>query len=161
MIFRLLSTATLAALTYAAPPATDLRAPKGYTVAIEAHTVATSVQIYTCASGKWSGPDPDALISGAGLTIHHYKGPTWEVTDGSIVHGSNAKHFAAPNPGAVDWLELDASGGTGRFAGVSYIHRIETSGGVAPAAGCDGAHEGEQARVPYSATYLFYVPLTR
>jgi hypothetical protein len=29
------------------------------------------------------------------LTVHHYKGPTWEATDGSIVRsdGSAAKHF--------------------------------------------------------------------
>ncbi len=158
MISRLLSILALAALTHAAPPATNLRTPKGYAVAFEAETLPTSVQIYTCSAGTWSGPDPDALVSGAGLIIHHYKGPTWEATDGSIVHGSNAKHFAAPKPGAVDWPELDATAGTGKFARVRFIHRIKTSGGVAPAAGCDAAHAGRELRVPYTATYVFYVP---
>lgn len=156
MISRLLSILALAAFTQAAPPAADLRTPKGYAVIFEGETLPTSVQVYTCAAGKWAGPDPDALISGAGLIIHHYKGPTWEATDGSVVHGSNAKHFASPKPKAVDWLELDASGGTGKFAGVRFIHRIKTSGGVAPASGCDEAHSGQQARVPYIATYVFY-----
>lgn len=156
MIYRLLSIVALAALTRAAPPATDLRNPNGYAVVFDAETLPTSVQIYTCAAGKWAGPDPDALISGAGLIIHHYKGPTWEASDGSVVHGSNAKHFAATKSGAVDWLELDASGGTGKFAAVRYIHRIKTSGGVAPASGCDNAHSGQQTRVPYIATYVFY-----
>ena len=156
MISRLLSTVALAALTHGAPPATDLRTPKGYAVAFDAETLPTSVQIYTCNAGTWSGPDPDALISGAGLIIHHYKGPTWEATDGSIVHGANAKHFAATKSGAIDWLELDASGGTGKFAGVRFIHRTKTSGGLAPAAGCDQAHSGREARVPYIATYVFY-----
>ncbi len=161
MISRLLSTVawlafTPAALTHAAPPATDLKTPKGYTAAFDAETLPTSVQIYTCAAGKWTGPDPDAIISGAGLIIHHYKGPVWEATDGSIVHGSNAKHFSAPKSGAVDWLELDATGGTGKFSGVRYIHRIKTSGGIAPAAPCDQAHAGREVRVPYIATYVFY-----
>jgi hypothetical protein len=60
MISRLLSKLALAALT----PAANLTAPKGCAVAFEAETLPTGVQVYACAAGKWSGPDPDALVSG-------------------------------------------------------------------------------------------------
>ena len=145
------------------PPASQLYDPPGHSVLFKLHTLPTSVQIYTCkpASGSfaWSGPDPDAILSNADntLTLHHYKGPTWEATGGSVVRGSNAKHWLASRKGAVDWLELTATG-TQKFSGVDIIHRIDTAGGVAPSQPCDASHNQEQVRVPYSATYLFYVP---
>jgi hypothetical protein len=39
---------------------------------------------------------------------------------------------------------------------VTFIHRLETAGGKAPATGCDASHVGETARVDYTATYYFY-----
>ena len=129
-------------------------------------TLPNSVQIYTCRQTNlgyaWAGPDPDAVMVSADkkLTVHHYKGPTWEATDGSIVRseGPLAKHFSTDSNTAVDWLELPAKSPSGKFAKVTFIHRIETSGGVAPAKTCDVQHAGDQERVSYSATYLFYVP---
>ena len=45
----------------------------------------------------------------------------------------------------------------GQFATVSLIRRIDTSGGLLPAGKpCDAEHAGDQERVAYSATYLFY-----
>lgn len=134
--------------------------PSGHTIVFKGQTVPGSVQVYTCNAGAWTGPDPDAIVLNANRSVilHHYKGPTWEAADGSIVHGSNAKHFPAPQAKSVDWLELTASGGTLKFAKVDLIHRVETSGGVAPAQACDAAHNLQQVRVPYSATYLFYAP---
>jgi hypothetical protein len=93
--------------------------------------------------------------------VHHYKGPTWEATDGSIVRseGPLAKHFLPTDLSAVHWLELPAKDGAGQFARVTFIHRIETSGGLPPSAKpCDAQHAGDQERVNYSATYLFYAP---
>ncbi len=76
---------------------------------------------------------------------------------GSVVKGSNVKHFRATREKAVDWLELTAKSGTQQFANIAFIHRIETAGGVPPdPATCDATHPGEQVRVPYSATYEFY-----
>lgn len=45
--------------------------------------------------------------------------------------------------------------GTGVFANISCIQRLNTRGGVAPAAACTGA---DQVSVPYSATYAIYKP---
>lgn len=146
------------------PKASELKDPAGQAVLYKFQTLPNSVQIYTCktAAGKyaWTGPDPDAVMATAGekLILHHYKGPTWESTDGSLVRASHATHYQATQSGAVDWLELTAAGGTRKFARVSNIHRIETSGGVPPASTCDAAHDAEQIRVPYQATYLFYAP---
>lgn len=39
---------------------------------------------------------------------------------------------------------------------VTYIQRLDTQGGLAPATGCDAAHEGATARIGYTATYYFY-----
>jgi hypothetical protein len=58
---------------------------------------------------------------------------------------------------AVHWLELPAKSPAGQFAKVTFIHRIDTSGGLPPEKPCDAQHAGDQERVNYSATYLFYV----
>lgn len=140
------------------PKASELHDPPGTAIAFQLRTLPTSVQIYTCNGSAWTGPDPDAIVVNAdrSLIVHHYKGPTWEATDGSLVKGSNARHFLAPRAGAVDWLELTAGSGTQQFAKLVFIHRVEPVGGVTPAQACDAAQSGVQVRVPYTATYLFY-----
>lgn len=148
-------------------PNSELKDPAGLKVLFRFHTQSNSVQIYTCRqSGQaftWAGPDPDAILASADrkLTVHHYKGPTWEATDSSIVRsdGALAKHFLPLDNKAVHWLELPAQSPTGQFAKVTFIHRIDTSGGLPPSGKpCDPQHAGDQERVPYSATYLFYGP---
>ncbi len=147
-------------------PNREMRDPDGQTVQFRFRTLPHSVQVYTCkpaTSGgfAWTGPDPDAILinDAKTLTIHHYKGPTWEATDGSMVQAdsSRAAHFLPKDPEAVHWLELPVREATKQFAGVTFIHRIDTSGGRPVAdSPCDAAHAGDQQRVDYSATYLFY-----
>jgi hypothetical protein len=148
-------------------PNSALKDPDGQKVAFKFQTLPNSVQIYTCKPTDqgfaWAGPDPDAILTNSEhtLTVHHYKGPTWEATDGSIVRsdGKLAKHFQASNKDAVHWLELPAQEPAKRFRKVTFIHRIDTSGGLPPSnKACDAQHAGDQDRVSYSATYLFYVP---
>ncbi len=163
----LLSCWTLAAQTAQSPlPASAMKDPSGQKVLFKFHTLPTSVQIYTCRQTvrgfTWTGPDPDAILTNERktVTVHHYKGPTWEATDGSIVRsdGALARHFLPNNKDAVHWLELTAKDGAKEFRNVTLIHRIDTSGGVAPPlSSCDEQHAGDQERVRYSATYLFYV----
>jgi hypothetical protein len=59
--------------------------------------------------------------------------------------------------GSVAWLLLDvkSSEGASVFTQAKGILRISTNGGVAPAQGCDEAHSGQEARVPYTANYVF------
>jgi hypothetical protein len=156
----------LASQTAQSPlPNSELKDPHGLKVAFKFQTLPNSVQIYTCRGASqgfaWTGPDPDAIMlnSEKTLTVHHYKGPTWEATDGSMVRsdGKLAKHFSPNHKDAVHWLELPAKDGTKQFAKLKIIHRVDTSGGLPPSdAPCDAPHAGDQVRVNYSATYLFY-----
>jgi hypothetical protein len=144
-----------------------LRVPAGQTVLLKA--LGKGVQIYECKAkpgdpGKfeWSFKAPEAdLTNEDGKKIaKHYAGPTWEGNDGSKVVGEKKADAPAPRPGAVPWLLLKAktNEGTSTFARVTYIQRVDTKGGVAPATGCDQAHVNTEARVDYSANYYFYAP---
>jgi hypothetical protein len=150
------------------PPFQDnFKVPNGQTVLLKA--LGKGVQIYGCKAtaadpGKfdWSFKAPEAdLTNEEGKKIaKHYAGPTWEANDGSKVVGEVLKKLDAKKPGAVPWLLLKAktNEGTGAFARVTYIKRVDTEGGVAPALGCDQAHVNTEARVDYRANYYFYVP---
>jgi Protein of unknown function (DUF3455) len=143
------------------------KVPDGQAVLLKA--LGKGVQIYTCKARaddpskfEWSFKAPEAnLTNEHGEKIaKHYAGPTWEANDGSKVVGEVQKKADAPRHGAVPWLLLKARSneGTGAFAKVTYIQRVDTEGGLAPAAGCDQAHANTEARVDYRATYYFYAP---
>src|SRR5688500_17102805 len=143
--------AVVAALTIAqgalAGPAaptvpTDIAVPDGHKPYLVAH--ADGVQIYDCVSVPggyaWRLAAPRAALSdGHGKTIgSHYGGPTWEARDGSKVVAKR-DGFVNVDPTAIDWLRLAADSTTAgadgdRFEGTSYIQRINTVGGLAPAA---------------------------
>jgi hypothetical protein len=46
--------------------------------------------------------------------------------------------------------------GMGAMQGVSYIQRVATKGGVAPAMPCGTANSGAKQIVNYQADYIFY-----
>ena len=121
---------------------------------------ATGVQIYRCDKTAWTLQGPDATLTDiAGKPAgHHFKGPTWQSTDGSRVAGKPVAAGAAPQAGSVPWLVVQATAhsGAGLFQAVTYIIRSQTIGGAAPATGCDTAHQGAEARVPYTATYTLF-----
>ena len=144
-----------------------LKVPDGHTVILKA--LGKGVQIYECKATAadprkfdWSFTAPEAdLTNKKGQKIgKHYAGPTWEANDGSKVVGDVLKKADAPRTGAVPWLLLKAktNEGTGKFASVTYIQRVDTDGGLAPACGCDQAHVKTEVRVPYTANYYFYAP---
>ncbi len=127
---------------------------------------AVGAQIYVCqadATGKlaWTLQAPDAKLYGCGgqLAGTHYAGPTWQSKDGSKVTATRVAGFQ-PDPTAIPELLLKAATheGSGRMAKVSFIQRLETTGGTAPATGCDAEHLGTTTRIDYTATYYFYEP---
>ena len=70
---------------------------------------------------------------------------------------------SCPNSGAIDCLLLQtigtASGPTGgrTLTRTTFVERLKTKGGSAPATGCSTAADiGKQALVPYSADYHFF-----
>jgi hypothetical protein len=141
------------------PPA--LAVPEGNKLAF--YYDAVGVQIYDCnatATGYgWVFRAPEATLYGhkGRQTGIHYAGPTWQANDGSTVVGAKLAEYAA-DPTAIPWLLLGAKShaGEGRMTDVTFIHRLETAGGKAPATGCDATHLGETLRVDYTATYYFY-----
>jgi hypothetical protein len=142
-------------------PGADLAVPAGHRLFLQLDAV--GVQIYTCAASPsgaaWTFTAPEAtLIGHEGIFFgKHFAGPTWEALEGSAVVGAKVAG-ATPDPAAIPWLLLRAAShaGTGRLSRVTFIQRIATSGGLAPADGCSQASLGAVARVPYSATYCFH-----
>lgn len=125
------------------------------------------VQVYDCRAAAddaarfgWVLRAPEArLLDARGDAIgRHFAGPSWELADGSSVVGEVKARRGSPTAGSIPWLLLAAksTAGAGVFSPVAAIQRLHTEGGVAPAEGCDAAHAGAEARVPYKADYYFY-----
>lgn len=142
--------------------------PAATEVALGAVT-ARGVQIYEC---RMTQDDPQAMVwvyvapeadlfDAQGMLVGvHDAGPQWENTDGSKLIGSGVKARAdAPRADAIPWLLLATKsvGPDGAFAKVTSIQRINTVGGVAPAADkCTAAALGWHRRVRYTADYLMF-----
>ena len=132
-------------------------------------TSATGVQIYVCGPAKsdpaqfeWSLKTPEAeLFNAAGNKVgKHYFGPTWEAADHSQVVGEVKARQDDPQGKAIPWLLLSAKSniGKGAFGTVSFIQRLATEAGKAPADACTTATLGQEVRVPYKAIYRFFTP---
>jgi Protein of unknown function (DUF3455) len=82
---------------------------------------------------------------------------------GKVVPGDSSTDSAFVAQGAIAWLRVtivgaeDGPAGGDTLTATTYIQRLNTHGGVAPATGCTSpADVGNQAFVPYSADYYFY-----
>jgi Protein of unknown function (DUF3455) len=92
---------------------------------------------------------------------------TWEdSTDTSTVWAKLIAPSTDPNfvdPNAVAWLKLQRVGsrvgptGGNRLAVTTFIQRVNTEGGLAPADGCNALPDvGKKVFIPYTADYIFY-----
>jgi hypothetical protein len=95
---------------------------------------------------------------------------TWQDSETSTVWakvnpGDSATHTTAPDfvaAGAIAWLKLtrvgaqDGPTGGDTLSDVTFIQRLNTSGGLAPADCTSAADVGKEAFVPYTADYFFY-----
>jgi hypothetical protein len=122
---------------------------------------AKGVQIYVCrvkgAANEWAFKAPEAkLVDADGRPFaKHYAGPSWEAPDGSKAVGKVLANEPAPKAGAIPWLLLSAeSSASGALAGVRFVQRVNTAGGVAPSGTCPTV--GEEQPVDYTADYIFY-----
>lgn len=155
---------TVAPYSQAALPA-SVQVPSGHKVAMT--TMAAGDITWQCRAKadmagqfEWTFVGPEAAMRDErGQRVGRYYGPpaTWESMDGSRVTGTQ---LAVAPAGAGDMpLQLVKSNpamGTGTMQGVSYIQRVNTRGGVAPASRCDGGNIGEKRVVQYSADYVFW-----
>jgi hypothetical protein len=111
-------------------------------------------------SFAWAFVGPNAKLwdaSGKGVG-RYYAGPTWESADGSKVTGKQLA-VAPGMAGAIPLQLVQASPtmGEGAMAGVTYVQRLKTVGGVAPASpACTTSNAGAKTTVPYTADYVFF-----
>jgi hypothetical protein len=140
---------------------TALALPEGSKVSFQ--VVGEGVQIYRWNGTAWQfvNPEADLYADGLeqGLVGTHFgtpNGPAWLTRSGSQVVGTVvANGRCTPNANAIPWLKLTAiAGGTGVFEQTTFIHRLNTVGGVAPST--PGSFVGDEAHVPYKADYFFY-----
>jgi hypothetical protein len=155
----------LAGPAYAGPTSPDapgkIAPPAGNKVFLVAH--AEGVQIYKCdaGTGAWTldGPRAQLYAENGKFIGTHYAGPSWQALDGSSVTATKVDGVNV-DPTAVDWLLLakktSATGAGGdRLTATTYIQRVNTAGGRAPAASeCDVT--GETAEIDYTADYYFW-----
>jgi hypothetical protein len=98
--------------------------------------------------------------------------PTWQSSfDSSVIWGNKIGSINAgtdpscPNSGAIQCLLLQVIGSQngpsypfGILTNATYVQRLNTTGGSAPATGCALSTDvGGQVLVPYTADYYFYI----
>lgn len=130
-------------------------------------TTAAGVQVYTCdydAGHKlvWVFQQPEAMLfdSSGTLVVRHGAGPSWEAIDGSRITGKKLAQAPGAQPGSIPQLLLaatpaatDAKAATGALAGVRFVQRLDTAGGMPPEPACSTEHA--VGRFPYFARYVF------
>ena len=141
-----------------------VRVPDGNRVAME--TVGVGEITYECrakqgaAGHEWVFAGPKArLATRGGTTAGSYYGPpaTWESSDGSKITGTQVA-VAPAGSGNIPYQLVKANPalGKGAMSGVTYIQRLATQGGVAPALPCGAGNTGESRIVQYQADYIFW-----
>ena len=125
------------------------------------HVYARGVQIYIWNGTSWVFDAPRAALFAEanffGEVGTHYRGPFWESKSGSKVKAARVPGTGCtPDQTAIPWLKLlsTETSGPGIFDGVTYVQRVNTTGGIAPTA--FGLFIGEVKEVPYTAEYYFY-----
>lgn len=143
-----------------------VRVPAGHRVAVE--TVGVGRITYECRAKagstmgehEWVFVSPEAVLNGRdGRPMGRYYGPpaTWEAQDGSKFSGAQ---LAVAPAGAghipLQLVKANPAQGSGVFTGATYVQRVATVGGVAPAKPCATATAGQREIVTYQADYIVW-----
>jgi hypothetical protein len=151
----------------AAPTVDPAIATPGGAGHVVLHVAANGTQDYACAPGAdggaaWKLVGPDAALAdctGKVIGSHFASdaGPEWKIDDGSYAIGHKAGQYV-PDGGAkaAPWLLLDvvAHGDAGVLDHATYVQRVRTDGGAAPATKCRA--DSKATNVPYTADYYLY-----
>lgn len=130
---------------------------------LDSHVYAKGVQIYewNAATMAWDfkGPRADLFAEESyhGEVGSHFAGPHWQSKGGSKVKAEAIQgKSCTPDPAAIAWLLLRAIEKTdfGMFRDVTFIQRVNTTGGLKPTD--PGTLHGEIKEVEYTAEYYFY-----
>jgi len=143
-----------------------VRVPAGHRMVME--TVGVGRITYECRAKagsmagehEWVFAGPDAVLNGRdGRALGRYYGPpaTWEAADGSKFTGAQVA-VAPAGAGHIplQLVKANPAQGPGAFTGVTYVQRVATVGGVAPAKPCAAAQLGQREIVTYRADYILW-----
>lgn len=142
-----------------------VQVPAGNAVVLE--TVGVGLITYECRTKagaadqfEWTFVGPDAkLLDRSGKEVGKYFGPpaTWQSNDGSKLTATQLA-VAPAQAGSIplQLVKANPAVGAGAMQGVSYIQRVATQGGVAPARTCDAAALRSKETVKYQADYIFW-----
>ena len=107
-------------------------------------------------------PNPDPSDNGAIRATWQSSLDTSEVWAAAVPDGVYTKSDFVKD-GAVAWVLLEKKGtqrgptGGENLSQTTFVQRLNTSGGLAPATGCSlSEHVGTTAFMPYTADYFFY-----
>jgi hypothetical protein len=159
----------------------ELQVPAGNRLFLNARAIGTQnyICLPTSTGFAWTFIGPQATLfdnDGRQIVTHFLSPnptengtprPAWQNSrDSSTVWGmsiASVNNPAVVAPGAIPWLLLKIVGtqtpnaSNGRLSNTSFIQRLNTTGGVAPATGCGAATDvGKRSFVPYTTNYLFY-----
>jgi len=88
---------------------------------------------------------------------------TWQDSTDTSSVWAKATGAVTVKSTAIPWVRLEAVGvrvgptGGDTLARTTFVQRVNTEGGLAPATGCDRLDDaGHKAFVPYTADYVFY-----
>ena len=159
----------------------NLEVPAGHTPFLVAHAEGT--QNYVClpsATGiAWTffGPQATLFNDARAQQMTHFLSSnpaenntpraTWQHSgDSSVAWAAAIANSSDPNfvaQGAIPWLLLQVVGTQygptwgEKLTRTTFIQRVNTAGGIAPAGGCAVASDiGKKALVPYTTDYVFY-----
>lgn len=130
-------------------------------------TVGAGEILYECRPKKdmpgqfeWTFVGPDAVLKDrSGMQVGRYYGPpaTWESSDGSKVTATQVA-VAPAGTGNIPYqlVKANPATGMGAMTQTTYIQRVATRGGVAPAEACDMSKAGAKQKVGYQADYIFW-----
>ena len=130
---------------------------------VDTHVYAKGVQVYqwNATTLFWDFVEPRAALfaeeSYHGEIGSHFRGPNWQSKGGSRVKAEAVPgKTCTPDASAISWLLLQKKETTasGMFRDVTFIHRVNTTGGLRPTV--PGTVHGEIKEVEYTAEYYFY-----
>jgi len=160
----------------------NIQVPSGNKLFLIGHAIGTQNYICLPADGgvKFTLFTPQAtLFKGDKQITTHYFSPnpaeggtiraTWQHSKdtstvwGRVMDGHSSSNPAYVVPGAIPWLLVtivaaqEGDKGGDKLEETTYIQRVNTAGGVAPATGCASSTDiGNRAFVPYTTDYYFY-----
>jgi Protein of unknown function (DUF3455) len=145
-----------------------VKVPAGHKVAME--TVGVGEITYECrekqgAAGQfeWVFVGPNAVLNNrAGKALGRYYGPpaTWESSDSSKLTGAQVAVAPAGSGNIpLQLVKANPAMGQGAMSGMTFVQRVATQGGVAPASACGAEAKGRKEVVKYQADYIFWTAI--